>query len=117
MDEMKSLPAREGAGRTPIIQRSFSNGLTIFLSPGQKGLKTDKKVSGLVDRNRDLKHSRCEDQAQVKRRSLELFDFYEAIVQSGYLATQQGHRLDLSIFLRADDFLGLLGGALGPDER
>jgi hypothetical protein len=35
-----------------------------------------------------------------------------AIVQRGHLATQQGHRLDLSIFLRADDLFGLLGGAL-----
>ena len=74
-------------------------------------------MSGLVDRNRDLRHSRCEVQAQVKSLPFELFYFHEAIVQRGHLATQQGHRLDLSIFLRADDFLGLLGGALGPDER
>jgi len=74
-------------------------------------------MGGLVDRNRDLRHSRCEDEAQVKRRSFELFDLHEAIVQRGDLATQQWHGLDLSIFLRADDFLGLLGGALGPGER
>jgi hypothetical protein len=43
--------------------------------------------------------------------------FHEAIIQSGYLATQQGHRLDLSFFPRADDLFGLLSGALGPDGR
>jgi hypothetical protein len=31
------------------IPRSFSNALTIFLSPGPKGLKTDKKWSWLED--------------------------------------------------------------------
>src|SRR5262245_22125066 len=70
-------------------------------------------MGGLVDRNRDLRHSRSETEAQVKSLPFELFDLHEAIIQGGHLATQQGHRLDLSIFLRADDFLGLLGGALG----
>src|SRR5262245_32034189 len=69
-------------------------------------------MGGLVDRNRDLRHSRCEDQAQIKRRPFKLFDFHKAIVKRGDLASQQGHRLDLSLFLRANDFFGLLGGAL-----
>src|SRR5262245_17674450 len=70
-------------------------------------------MGGPVDRNRELRYSRREDQTQVKSLPFELLDFHEAVVQSGDLATQQGHRLDLSIFLRVDDFLGLLGCALG----
>ena len=45
-------------------------------------------MGGLVDRNRDLSHSRCEPQGQIKSLSLELFDLHEAIVQRGDLATQ-----------------------------
>src|SRR5215510_465212 len=69
-------------------------------------------MGGLVDRNCDLRHSRSEAEGQIKRRPFELFNFHEAIIQGGHLATQQGHRLDLSFFLRADDFFGLLSGAL-----
>ena len=70
-------------------------------------------MGGLVDRNRDLRHSGSEDQAQVKSPPFELFDLHEAIIQGGHLATQQGHSLDLPFFLRANDFFGLLGCALG----
>src|SRR5262245_13214290 len=56
-------------------------------------------MGGLVDRNRVLRHSGSEAQSQVKRRPFELFDFHEAIIQGGHLATQQGHRLDLPFFL------------------
>jgi hypothetical protein len=69
-------------------------------------------MRGSIDRNRDLRQSRSEAEGQVESRPFELFDFHEAIIQSGDFPAQQGHRLDLSFFLRADNLFGLLGGAL-----
>src|SRR5262252_10297348 len=53
-------------------------------------------IGSLVDRNRELRHSRSQPQGQIKSLSLELFDPHEAIVQRDDLATQQWHGLDLS---------------------
>ena len=45
-------------------------------------------MGSLVDRNRELSHSRSQPQGQIKSLPLELFDLHEAIVRRGDLATQ-----------------------------